>query len=90
MDMNVDMGDAGMLGQDFNISLSAFDFPPAAPSIPEGDFFSQEIISLGLSEPLPPQEMIDELYASNLKPLAPILTEPDMTCTLQSTILQCL
>jgi hypothetical protein len=34
--------------------------------------------------------MIDELYASNLKPLAPILTEPDMTCTLQSTILQCL
>lgn len=64
MDMNMEMGNTGMLDESFNVPLSAFDYQPAPNALPEGDFFSQELISLGLSEPLPPQEMIDNLYAS--------------------------
>jgi hypothetical protein len=62
MDINIDMGTDGLLDESFNVPLSAFDFQPAAPSVPEGDFFSQELISLGLQEPLPPNQMVDELY----------------------------
>lgn len=61
MDMNIDMGNVGVLDESFNIPLSAFDLQPAPNTLPEEDFFSQELIRLGLSEPLPPQEMIDEL-----------------------------
>jgi hypothetical protein len=64
MDMNMDMGTGGILDESFDIPLSAFDFQPAAPSMPEGDFFSQELISLGLQEPLPPNQMVDELYGT--------------------------
>jgi hypothetical protein len=31
------------------------------PALPEGNFFSQELISLGLQEPLPPDQMINDL-----------------------------
>jgi hypothetical protein len=63
MDMNVEMG-TGMLDESFNVPLTAFDYQPAPNAPPGGEFFSQELISLGLSEPLPPQQMIDDLYAS--------------------------
>jgi hypothetical protein len=62
MDINMDMGGAGLLDESFDIPLSTFDFQSAAPSLPEGNYFSQELISLGLQEPLPPNQMQDELY----------------------------
>lgn len=34
----------------------------AGSSVPAGDYFSQEVISLGLQEPLPPDNLMDELY----------------------------
>ncbi|RDL34407.1 Uncharacterized protein BP5553_07535 [Venustampulla echinocandica] len=45
-----------------DIEQWAFTFQPAAPSFPMEDPLSQELISLGLEEPLPPQQMIDELH----------------------------
>jgi hypothetical protein len=53
---NMDFDEDALL--DFPIPESAYTFQP---QIPNGDFFSQEVISLGLQEPLPPDEMIDEL-----------------------------
>jgi hypothetical protein len=64
MDMNMDLETGGLLDESFNVPLSAFDFDSTAPSLPEGNFFSQELISLGLQEPLPPNQMIDELYGT--------------------------
>ena len=57
MDMNVDLGDGGL--QD-----SSYDFSGlgnGGSSIPNDGLFSQELLALGLEEPLPPQDMIDEL-----------------------------
>lgn len=62
MDMNIDMGDDGLLDGTFNLNAGGFDFSPPGPSIPMGDLFSQELLELGLQEPLPPQEMMDELH----------------------------
>jgi hypothetical protein len=55
-DMNMDFESDPLLN--FPISDSTFTFQP---QIPTGDFFSQEIISMGLQEPLPPDEMIADL-----------------------------
>ena len=55
--MNVDLGDGGL--QD-----SSYDFSGlgnGGSSIPNDGLFSQELLALGLEEPLPPQDMIDEL-----------------------------
>ncbi|KAF8847788.1 hypothetical protein BDZ45DRAFT_698912 [Acephala macrosclerotiorum] len=62
MDMNIDMGDDSLLDGTFNLNPGGFDFPPPGPSIPMGDLFSHELLELGLNEPLPPQEMMDELH----------------------------
>lgn len=62
MDMNMDLGDVEILDESFNIPLHASRYQPVPPALPEEDLFSQELISLGISEPLPPQEMIDDLY----------------------------
>jgi hypothetical protein len=62
--MNMDMGNIGMLDEAFNMPISSFDYQPAPSALPEGNFFSQELISLGLLESLPPQQMIDDLYVS--------------------------
>ena len=61
MDLNIDMGNIEMLDQSFNVPLSGFDYQPDPNALPEGHYFSQELMSLGLSEPLPPQQMIDDL-----------------------------
>jgi hypothetical protein len=61
MDMNLDLDD-GLLNPSFNISQSAFGVPEPAPMILGGDFGSYDLIGLGLQEPLPPQDMMDELY----------------------------
>jgi hypothetical protein len=56
MDMNMDFEGDPLL--DFPMPESTFAFQPQMPT---GDFFSQEIISMGLQEPLPPDEMIADL-----------------------------
>lgn len=52
--------DEQLLDPAFDISQPGFGLD-AAPSMQIGDFRSFELISLGLQEPLPPQDMIDEL-----------------------------
>lgn len=56
MDMNVDFENDALM--DFPMPETAFTYQPEMPT---GDFFSQEVISLGLEEPLPPEEMIRDL-----------------------------
>jgi hypothetical protein len=60
MDMNLDIGDAGIMDPSFDVSQAGFGLKREA-SIPMGDFFSQELLALGLQEPLPPPDMMDEL-----------------------------
>ena len=62
MDMNLDMDDGGILDSAFDIQQSDFGLPPLGPSLPTGDLYSQELLGLGLQEPLPPQDMMDELW----------------------------
>lgn len=62
MEMNLDIDSAHLLDQSYNISHYNTKHI-GDTSMPSGDFFSQELLGLGLQEPLPPQDMIDELYA---------------------------
>jgi hypothetical protein len=62
IDMNIDIVDEGLLDGTFDINSTGFNIPPLGPTIPMGDIFSQELLELGLQEPLPPQEMMDELH----------------------------
>lgn len=57
LDMNMNMDFEADPILDFSIPESTYTFQPQIP----GDFFSQEIISLGLAEPLPPEEMMADL-----------------------------
>ena len=88
MDLNMEMGN-GMLEESFNVPISAFDYQPAPSALSGGDFFSQDLISLGLSEPLPPQQMIDDLYASLPEFNLSILTVLDINFTLTSSTRKC-
>jgi hypothetical protein len=56
MDMNVDFVDDFL--DPFAVPDTSYSIPQ---SIPAGDFFSQEVISLGLEEALPPDDMTSEL-----------------------------
>ncbi len=58
--MNLDLDD-GLLDPSFDISQPGYGLPVPAPTMPSDDFDSYELIGLGLQEPLPPQDMIDEL-----------------------------
>ena len=49
-----------------NVPLSAIDLSPTHNALPSGSYNAQELNSLGLSEPLPPSEIIDEWHASSL------------------------
>lgn len=61
MDMDMNIDDSVLLDAAFDMPSS--NFTPQHMETPpvENNFFSQELIELGLDEPLPPQEMIDEL-----------------------------
>ena len=61
MDMNVNIGDEGLMDASFDITQADFGFQATGPSLLGGDFFSHEVISLGLQEPLPPQDMMEDL-----------------------------
>jgi hypothetical protein len=60
--MDMALGDGGLLNEPLNMQHPGCGFEGLAPSLPIEDFFSQELISLGLQEPLPPQDLIDDLY----------------------------
>jgi hypothetical protein len=61
MDINMDFEDDTLL--DFTMPESTYTFQPQIQSfMPEPDVFSQELLSQGLQEPLPPDEMINELH----------------------------
>jgi hypothetical protein len=72
MDIDMEFEDDALL--DFPIPEPTFTFQP---EMPNGDFFSQEVISLGLQEPLPPDEMVEELYVS----ITPRITKPNLLQT---------
>ncbi len=60
MDMNIDMDDPTLMNTTFD--LPTVDFGLQDQPLPLDDnFFSQELLELGLDEPLPPQDMINEL-----------------------------
>ena len=59
MDMDMNFVDEGLQDLGFDIMNGNIG---AGPSVPIGDFFSQEVISLGLQEPLPPESLMDDLY----------------------------
>jgi hypothetical protein len=64
MDMNLDLDleDDGVLDPSFDISQPGLVFSVPAPTMPTEYFASHELIGLGLQEPLPPQDVMDELY----------------------------
>jgi hypothetical protein len=64
MSMNLDpeLDDDGLLDPSFDISQPGLGFSAPAPTMPTDYFGSYELIGLGLQEPLPPQDMMDELH----------------------------
>ena len=65
--MNVDMG---MPMDGLMTSANNFEASPSANGVPDIDLaidenFTWEMIGLGLEEPLPTQEAVDELYGAN-------------------------
>lgn len=63
INMDVDFTDEGLQNLEFDIMNGNLG---AGSSVPIGDFFSQEVISLGLQEPLPPDSLMDDLYVQIL------------------------
>ncbi|ESZ92849.1 fungal specific transcription factor domain-containing protein [Sclerotinia borealis F-4128] len=59
IDLDMNFADEGLQDLGFDIMNGN---PEAGSSVPTGDFFSQEVISLGLQEPLPPESLMDDLY----------------------------
>lgn len=59
LDLDINMGNgAGDMAFDATADLFGM---PKDPINPAGDFFSTELIALGLQEPLPTQDVMDEL-----------------------------
>jgi hypothetical protein len=82
MDMNLDIDDADLLDPSFQIPQFGMESSGPLP-MQSGDYFtqSQDLLALGLQEPLPPQEMMDELYVAKLSVFVPLLTSADMRYT---------
>lgn len=59
MDMNMNMGTTNT-DNTFDATADMFAMPKD-PLNPMGDFFSTELLALGLQEPLPGQDVMDEL-----------------------------
>jgi hypothetical protein len=76
MNLDLDLDNNGLLEPSFDISQHGFGFSAPAPTMPTDYFGSYELIGLGLQEPLPPQEMMDELhhiYFSKHHPTMPMI-----------------
>ncbi|TGO34719.1 hypothetical protein BHYA_0185g00230 [Botrytis hyacinthi] len=73
MDMDMNFTDEGIQNIGYNILSGNVG---AEPSVPIGDYFSQDVISLGLQEPLPPDDLMDELfqiYFERFHPTVPMI-----------------
>ncbi|EKD21317.1 fungal specific transcription factor domain-containing protein [Drepanopeziza brunnea f. sp. 'multigermtubi' MB_m1] len=71
LDMNINMDDPKLLDPSFEGIQNTDQFLPLDDNFP-----SQELIELGLEEPLPPQDMIDELnriYFAKFHPTMPMI-----------------
>ena len=78
MSLDLDLDNNGLLEPSFDISQQGLGFsaPAPAPTMHNDYFGSYELIALGLQEPLPPQEMMDELhhiYFSKHHPTMPMI-----------------
>lgn len=73
MDLNIDYDDPTLLDPEFNIPATAFGLQDAALPLVNDFSSSQELLGLGLDEPLPPQVMINELYFSHDPPSSKLL-----------------
>jgi hypothetical protein len=62
MNLDLELDDDGLLDPPFDISQPVLGFSATAPTMPTDYFGSYELIGLGLQEPLPPQDMMDELH----------------------------
>jgi len=60
LDMNMNVGTSGAADMPFDPTADLFGMPKD-PINPMGDFFSTELLALGLQEPLPTQDVMDEL-----------------------------
>ena len=61
--MDMSLGDGGFFNEPLILGSSGTVFQALAPGLPsEEDPFSQELISLGVQEPLPPEDVINDLY----------------------------
>lgn len=60
--MDMSLGDGGFLNEPLIVGPSGTGFHGLTPALPMGDPFSQELISLGVQEPLPPEGVMDDLY----------------------------
>ncbi|KAB8291561.1 hypothetical protein EYC80_006362 [Monilinia laxa] len=67
IEMNMSFADDGLQGLGFDMMNGNLG---AVSSVPAGDYFSQEVISLGLQEPLPSESLMDDLFfaALNMPP----------------------
>ncbi|KKK14252.1 hypothetical protein AOCH_001427 [Aspergillus ochraceoroseus] len=86
-DEPTDMTDVPLIGHEFNPSVplpeESSNTGPAPSFVPEGmsrpNTFGWDMISLGLEEPLPAQEIIDDLtriYFEKIHPVMPIIHRP--------------
>ncbi|KAM3082049.1 hypothetical protein ACMFMG_004504 [Clarireedia jacksonii] len=62
MDMDINCNDGELQNLVFDMLQGNMGGIGAEPNVPIGDYFSQEIVSLGLQEPLPPDSLMSELY----------------------------
>lgn len=58
MDISLDIGMGGGIDSAYDITQG---FGLQNGTMHEDPFFSQELLALGLQEPLPPQDMMDDL-----------------------------
>jgi hypothetical protein len=59
--INYGYADDPLFASGIEIPQSGYGFQDLDPSMIMGDGFSHELLSLGLQEPLPPQDMVDDL-----------------------------
>ncbi|KAF7944121.1 hypothetical protein EAE96_010530 [Botrytis aclada] len=70
MDMDMNFTDGGIQNIGYDILTGNIG---TGSSVPVGDYFSQEVISLGLQEPLPPDNLMDELFQTYFDKFHPTL-----------------
>ncbi|CZS93123.1 uncharacterized protein RAG0_03541 [Rhynchosporium agropyri] len=76
MDINTDLNNPTMLNPGYDMPSTGYNIPYAEPLAENNQNYPQELLELGLEEPLPPQEMIDDLhriYFDKIHPIMPMI-----------------